>query len=726
MNSANLKSARSVTGRIYLLLVLAVIGVVIGYLIAPPALVDRNREERRFMQRHEQMEHALAELDRLALVEHLDVIRGHHKTLGQPQDLIEDLALNSHYEIEEQLAAVAALEKDDDDPGGRMLLKRLDAEVKTLLSDPASAEAIGRVLLVSEQLQQLGERAKELRDETNSQNRLLENKYLKQGILSVLLMGIMLAGFFIIRSSKRSVQILAETITQRDEQAQALKQERDFVASLTDTAPVIVLLLDPEGLIQHVNPFFEKLTGWQRDEISGKDWFTTFLSERDRESVRALFFGAVQDHPTRGNVSVVLTRDGSERLVEWNDQVIRNREGRVTSLLAIGVDVTERKQLETQVLRKQRLESIGTLAGGLAHDLNNALGPIPIVMELLRQDFPGKGERYLEVINNGANRGIEIVKQLLTFARGTSGERVPIRPRQLLEEMEKLIRSTFPKNIALKIHAAPEPRPVLGDSTQLHQVLLNLCVNARDAMPDGGELVLTARDVEIDKTMAAMISEAVPGRYVLFQVKDTGVGIAPEVLERMFEPFFSTKGLGKGTGLGLSTVMGIVKSHGGFLRAFSTPGAGSTFECYFPIDEVRRAGNSLSQSEAAPVFRAKGETILVVDDEPAICDVARAALKAMHFKVLTANSGADGLVLAAENQTQLRAVITDLHMSGMNGVAFVRELKKTLPQVGVIVITGRMGESEEKELEQLGMNARLNKPFTLEALIAALKTVFKN
>ncbi len=379
----------------------------------------------------------------------------------------------------------------------------------------------------------------------------------------------------------------------------------------------------------------------------------------------------------------------------------------------------------------------------MAHDLNNALAPIMMATELLRLQFPDTAANYLELIQAGAKRGADMVKQLLTFAKGAEGERLLLQPRHLLKEMEKLIQGTFPKNIELRTRYAQDLRTILGDATQLHQVLLNLCLNARDAMLEGGTLALEAENVEIDTVYASAVPEAKPGRYVVWRVADTGTGIPPEVLDRIFEPFFSTKGPDKGTGLGLSTVLGIVKGHGGFVRVYSTPalrrvappsahptqptgrsGQGSTFAVYLPV-YGSAAGDASLLTPAETTFRGHGETILVVDDEASVRNILRAVLTALNFKVLTASDGTAALIQVAEQRAELRVVITDLHMPQMDGLSFVRVLKGRLPQAGVIVASGRLDEREAIEFKALGVHALLDKPFTQQKLVEALKTVFQ-
>jgi len=326
------------------------------------------------------------------------------------------------------------------------------------------------------------------------------------------------------------------------------------------------------------------------------------------------------------------------------------------------------------------------------------------------------------MIEASAQRGTDMVRQLLTFARGAEGERVAVCPSQLVHELERLMKGSFPKSIELQI-ASPEGLPaVVGDPTQLHQVLLNLCVNARDAMPGGGTLAMGLQAVELDAVYARAIPDAVPGRYVALRVSDTGSGIPPEILDRIFDPFFTTKAADKGTGLGLSTVLGIVKGHGGFVQVYSQPGEGTIFTVYLPV-APSDAGAAVPATavETPEAGQGHGETVLFVDDEAAVREVGRTVLERLNYQVLLATDGADGLVRAAEHRHALSAVITDLHMPHMDGLAFVRALHRTLPNLPVVVASGRVDEAAASELLRLGVTRRLDKPFTQAQLARELR-----
>ena len=423
-----------------------------------------------------------------------------------------------------------------------------------------------------------------------------------------------------------------------------------------------------------------------------------------------------------GNVVAVtcLIHPTPHEFIEEDQEILRIIAQRVAMELERSRNLAERKNMESLALRSQRMEAIGTLSGGVAHDLNNALAPILMGVELLKMRCPQE-LKILDMFEASARRGAEMVRQLLTFAKGAEGERVLLQVAHLVREMEKLMQSSFPKNIQLAVTCAPELPPVLGDTTQLHQVLLNLCVNARDAMPTGGTLTLEAQPLVVDEAFASSVPDARPGSYVALRVHDTGTGIPKEIIERIFDPFFTTKSPDKGTGLGLSTVMGIVKSHGGFLQASSQPGLGSTFTVCLP---ARVAEGGVPFAPAAAVScRGQGETILLVDDEAAVREMAGVVLQRLNFTPVTATDGADGLQLAMRHKAGLRVIITDLHMPHMDGLAFVRVLRLLLPDIPVVVASGRMEDPQAAEMKALGVTHRLDKPFTEGQLAEVLQDI---
>ena len=422
-------------------------------------------------------------------------------------------------------------------------------------------------------------------------------------------------------------------------------------------------------------------------------------------------------HPDESSSDVIELVDGT--ILERYSAPVRGHDGLYYGRVWTFHDITERKKLEQQFLRAQRMESIGTLASGVAHDLNNILTPIMMSVALLRRPMPdNKRESLCETIESSALRGAQIIKQVLTFGRGYEGEKQPLMVGMLIQEMEQMIRSTFPKNIRVETQSPPDLRLVLGDATQMHQVLLNLCVNARDAMPEGGRLLLSATNLDIDLSYASMLPELAPGAYVLVKVSDTGCGMPPEIIERIFDPFFTTKGLGKGTGLGLSTVHGIVKSHGGMLKVESVPGAGTTFQIYLPAAVQKEETVEAAAADAPPA--GQGELVLVVDDEPVVTGAAKAVLEASGYRVLLAGDGVEAIDVFSKHMNEVAVVLTDVMMPVMDGVLFVRTLRKLNPRVPVVASTGVAETGHLDQLSALRVEHVLCKPYNAATLLRTI------
>ncbi|MBL9139008.1 MAG: PAS domain S-box protein [Verrucomicrobiales bacterium] len=507
--------------------------------------------------------------------------------------------------------------------------------------------------------------------------------------------------------NRRLLHVVWRDITERKRAENELRETHDRLATLFEGARDAIFIADEQsGLILDANAAACDLLALTRDKILGR-----CLADLHPPDKAAFYLEQMRELATRGIRVVeaeVLRSDGRPIPVEITAGVGTLATGRRV-IQGFFRDVTERKQLQSQMMRRQRLESIGTLAGGVAHDLNNALAPILLVTEMLRSQYPDENE-MIGIVATSTRRATEMVKQLLTFARGVEGERQNLQTIHLLREMEKIIKSTFPKNIQLRTTYTKELRTVLGDATQLHQVLLNLCVNARDAMPLGGTLTLEAENQVVDQTTAAKMTDANPGPHVVWRIKDTGIGIPAENLDRIFDPFFTTKAPEMGTGLGLSTALGIVRSHGGFLQVRSTPNQGTTFAVYLPT--AAPTDSSVPASDPQSLYRGNGEMILLVDDEASVRLAAQNVLQRLNFTPLIASDGLEGLARAAEHAKDLRAVITDQHMPHMDGLNFVRVLRRFLPDVPVAVASGRLEPASVEEYHSLGVRMRLDKPFS--------------
>ena len=423
-----------------------------------------------------------------------------------------------------------------------------------------------------------------------------------------------------------------------------------------------------------------------------------------------------------GCETLVLRRDGTEVPVH----VCASRlelHGRAL-FLALFRDLTDRKQLERQFLRAQRLESIGTLASGVAHDLNNILTPILMAGPMLSPEVKSAaGQALLHTLEACAQRGADVVRQLTTFAKGVEGRKGPVQPRHLLREMRDIVSGMFSKSIRLTCHAAADLWTIQAVPTQLHQVLLNLAVNARDAMPEGGHLSLTAENVRFDDAAARVRPGAKAGPYVVLRIADTGMGIDAGIADHVFDPFFTTKGPDKGTGLGLSTVLGIVRSHGGFIEFTSHPGQGTEFRVYLPACPVEAAG--LPAPAAPELPRGRGELILVVDDEAALRSVMKRTLENYGYRTLTADDGAQAVGLYSERGTEISLVITDLDMPTMDGAAAAAALLSMNPNVKIMVATGLGSFPSSGTPLPAGCLAVLKKPCDASLLLQTINAVLR-
>ncbi|MEH2112318.1 hybrid sensor histidine kinase/response regulator [Nostoc sp.] len=522
-----------------------------------------------------------------------------------------------------------------------------------------------------------------------------------------------------------SIDISERQAALRDQQAalrdRKLAEEKiREQAALLDVTTDAICVRDLSNQIIFWNKGAETLYGWQATEAWGKN-ASELLYDEPSPEVEAALLQVISQGKWQGELTK-LTKNDKEILVASRWSLICDEQGKPKSILTVDTDITEKKHLEAQLFRAQRLESIGTLASGIAHDLNNILTPILAGAQLLPLKFPDADERtrhLLEILEINARRGADLVKQVLSFARGVEGKRITLQLRHIIVELGKILKETFPKSIEISTDVPQDLWMVSGDSTQLHQVLMNLCVNARDAMTNGGTLSISAENLLIDENYARMSLEAKVGFYIVISVSDTGIGIPGEILDRIFEPFFTTKDVGKGTGLGLSTVLGIIKSHGGFVNVYSEPGTGTSFHVYLPAVKGMEA---LSPEDLPPQIGHE-ELILVVDDEIAIQEITRTSLEAHNYKILIANDGIEAIALYAQNRDKVSAVLMDIMLPSLDGLTAIRTLQKINPQVKIIASSGLMSDNKLSAAAAIGINTFLSKPYTINELLLSLQKV---
>jgi len=491
-------------------------------------------------------------------------------------------------------------------------------------------------------------------------------------------------------------------------------------AALLDVATDAIFVRDLDDKILFWNKAAESLYGWKKEEAINKK-IRSLWHEKHPSKVREALSVLMRNGSWEGELQQK-TKSGKEIVVESRWTLVHEFGNQAQSFLVVNTDITQKKQLEAQFLRAQRLESIGTLASGIAHDLNNILAPILMTAQLLEaQVHDERSRRLLPILITNTKRGANLVKQVLSFTRGLEGDRTILQLKHLIIEIQQIIRETFPKSIEVSTQIPQNLCTVSGDATQLHQVLMNLCVNARDAMPNGGTLKISAENLFIDENYAKMHIEAKVGHHVVITVTDTGIGIKSEILDRIFDPFFTTKELAKGTGLGLSTVLGIIKSHGGFINVCSERGKGSQFKVYLPAQEAAET----IEEEDQGLPSGQGELILVVDDEAAIRDVTKTSLESHNYKAMIASDGIEAIALYAEHRDKISLVLTDMVMPSMDGITTIRTLRKINPDVKIIAVSGMTSTDKVNTAYDMGIKAFLSKPYTASQLLQIISTVQK-
>jgi PAS domain S-box-containing protein len=508
-------------------------------------------------------------------------------------------------------------------------------------------------------------------------------------------------------------------ITERKRAEEQIREQ----AALLDQAQDAILVRDLDHNIRFWNKGAEKIYGWTAAEVIGKNVKDLLFKEPSVQFAEARK-AVLADGEWQGEIRQT-RRDGEEITVESRWTLVRDEKGQPNSILVINTDITEKKRMESQFLRAQRMESIGTLAGGIAHDLNNVLSPILMAIDMLQLKTTDEAsKKWLDVLRTNAERGGNMVRQVLSFARGVEGERVALQPKHLIKEIVKILRETLPKSLEISFQIPNDLWIISADATQMHQVLMNLCVNARDAMPEGGSIAIKAENVFVDENYARMHLEAKPGRFVMISVADTGPGMTPEIQSRIFEPFFTTKEMTKGTGLGLSTALTIVKSHGGFINVYSELHKGSQFTLYLPAVDMPGAADAAALQTNLPL--GHGELVLVVDDEESIREITRGTLETFGYKVLTASDGTEALALYADKKNEIAVVLTDMVMPFMDGSATIRALQRMDPKVRIIAASGLGAGQRAGEGALEGVSVFLNKPYTAEKLLNTLANVLKD
>lgn len=523
--------------------------------------------------------------------------------------------------------------------------------------------------------------------------------------------------------SSEGLAVYLRDVGERRKIREALREREERLreqAALLDHAQDAILVSDLHQRVLYWNRSAERLYGWTAAEAAGRPVTELIFAETKA------FRHALEVTLARGEWVGELeqrTKDGRSRIIEGHWTLVRDDHGAPKSIFVISTDITERKKLEAQFLRAQRMEGIGALASGIAHDLNNVLAPILMTVSLLVEDETDQTRRDdLLAIESSAQRGAKMVQHLLSFGRGSDGRRAPLDLGHFATEIRKMARDTFPKNVTFRLSLARELWQVSADPMQMHQVLTNLCVNARDAMPDGGTLTIALENVVIDDVYARMNPEAQPGPFVVARVEDTGMGIPPEILGQVFEPFFTTKEVGYGTGLGLSTVHAIVRNHGGFVLVSSEVGRGSCFKVHLPALEPTHvtAEGARDRPSAPPGL---GELVLLVDDEEMIRSTTRRTLERHGYRVMLASNGAEAVAIFAQHRSEIAVIVTDMNMPVMDGFATIVALRMIEPKVRIIGSSGINTNANIARAKSVGVQSFVPKPYSGDTLLRVLHQV---
>ncbi|PAX51302.1 PAS domain S-box protein [Brunnivagina elsteri] len=491
-------------------------------------------------------------------------------------------------------------------------------------------------------------------------------------------------------------------------------------AALLDIAVDGILVQNIQGQIQYWNKGAERVYGWSAGDAIGEN-VTKLLYKEDNSQLHHAIANVIESGSWQGELNQ-LRQDGREIIVESRWTLVVDGMGEPKSILMVNTDITQKKLLETQLLRSQRLESIGTLAGGIAHDLNNVLSPIMMSVQLLQMKLHDKEQqKLLKTLENNVKRGANLVKQVLSFATGIESKRTNVDFKQIFAEIAQIITETFPKQIIFQQDIDKNINRCCGDTTQIHQILMNLVVNARDAMPDGGKLTISLKNIEIERYDTQINFHPREGNYILITVTDSGIGMPPDIQERIFEPFFTTKEVGKGTGLGLSTVLSIIKNHDGFIDVDSKVGEYTSFKVYLPAKEIKQPLSQILPE--IEMMAGDGEVILVVDDEAAIRKITQSTLEACNYKVLTASDGREAVATYTKYHQDISIILLDMMMPSMDGEKAIRALKNINPQVKIIAISGLVFSHKTTQVREMGVEAFLSKPCTASELLQAISTV---
>jgi len=526
-------------------------------------------------------------------------------------------------------------------------------------------------------------------------------------------------------NGKQLLYSIVHDITERKKAIEALRDSEEKYRTVLEANPDPVVVYDIEGKVVYFNPAFTRVFGWSLRDRLGKR-MDLFVPEENWPETKMMIDRVLAGESFSGIESNRYNKEGKVIPVSISGAVLRDMDGNPVGSVINLRDISQQKNLESQLQHAQKMEAVGTLAGGIAHDFNNLLQAIQGYTELLlmRTKDGEPGFRELREVIRASKRGAELTQQLLTFSRKVESKRKPLNLNEEVEEVRQLLERTLPKMIEVEFNLDPDLRTINADSAQLKQVLMNLAVNAKDAMPEGGKLVIETQNITLDEEFCKRYAEVTPGNYVLLSMADTGHGMEKETLEHIFDPFYTTKEVGKGTGLGLAIVYGIVKNHDGYVMCYSRPGSGSSFSIYLPVSEAAKEHDKLEESlESKSPAMGGDETILLVDDEEFIRELGVDVLGQAGYTVLAASNGEKALEVFRREQAHIDLIILDLIMPGMGGSKCLEELLKIEPQARILIASGYSPDASTKGSLEAGAAGFINKPYDNKQLLELVRKI---
>jgi PAS domain S-box-containing protein len=502
-----------------------------------------------------------------------------------------------------------------------------------------------------------------------------------------------------------------------------LKESEERFRTLSENSPDVIYTIDNRTVITYANPAVREHLSYSPEEIVGMH-FSELVRKEDAGIFSDLFARIIKNHETvRHFDGKLLTRDGVERLFDISSAPNINFKGEMTGIVGILKDITEQRRLEEQLRHTSKMNAIGQLTGGIAHDFNNILQAIGSYTELLRRRIPvtEEADRYVHSIQELTRRATDLVKEMMMFSRKVESRLSPLDLNREIKNCTELLLGTFPKDISIKYDLSENLKPINGDAGQIGQVLLNLAVNAKDAMPNGGTLTIKTENLSLDHDLECGVTIIRPGRYAVLKVADTGSGMDKKTMEHIFEPFFTTKEVGKGTGIGLAVVYGVIKNHGGNISCESEFGKGTVFALYLPALEGPiqvKEHEDISIVEKA----GQGETILLVDDEEALLETGEELLSLSGYEVLTASSGEAALDVLEREAHRINLVIMDMMMPGMGGMECLHQVVETFPKLKVIMASGFIEGDRIRGIIDSGATAFIQKPYLIDELKKTIRS----